>query len=83
MTVPIRRYGDTSPARLAHDLTLDELRRSGFAIVRGVLDDVQLDRCRVAIDRQRVLQGESPDADRLASSSHWPCRPEFMIWSKA
>ena len=65
MTVP--RYGDASPGKASDDLTLDEIRRRGFAVVPAVLDGVELDLCRDAIDRLHVLQGKSLDKEQLAS----------------
>ena len=53
--------------RYSHDLHFEELRRSGFTVVTGVLKSTQLQLCREAIDALLVTQAEPFAHDELES----------------
>lgn len=53
--------------RYSHDIRFEELRRSGFTVLAGVLDSTELQRCRVAIDALLATQAESFAHDELES----------------
>lgn len=67
MTSPTHRYGNSPLSRDDGDLPHQEVMRAGYTVLKGILNEGQLEYCRDAIDRLVVSQCEGFSATALAS----------------